>query len=224
MDVGSDVVHPCLPLPTSSNQLNIIPTNLLTSENLLSRIFQNQILRLPAELRNKIYEYVIGNKSICLESTYRNEPRGRVHPCETPPARQPYSPDDKEHGAFNILAACRQTYAEARYLPFSLNVFRFERYDCLNGFRDNKFHQLSIISAVRLYALEDHPFVSWDWLDGLLYLRGLKRIEICDRRKYSSWSSANASEAIARLKQDVRGLVERYSPKGVEVIFYHVPY
>jgi hypothetical protein len=80
-----------------------------------------------------------------------------------------------------------------------------------------------MVSAVRLGALEEYPLVSKFWLDGLLYLPGLKRIEICDRRSYSSWSPEDSSETVAQREKGVREELEAYSRAGVEVIYYRVP-
>lgn len=66
------------------------------------------LLRLPAELRNLIYHYALGNCTLIL-STHLG--RLRLYQRDIP--------------AFPLLAVCTQIHAEVVLLPYSLNTFDF---------------------------------------------------------------------------------------------------
>jgi hypothetical protein len=93
---------------------------------------ESRLLCLPAELRNIIYEYVLGGQQIVLEfqlrhvSGFRRNPYLRCWPakskyiCEGPntlfQAMRPTAP---------LMLSCRKIYTEAELLPFSLNQITF---------------------------------------------------------------------------------------------------
>ncbi|CAI6287124.1 unnamed protein product [Periconia digitata] len=73
---------------------------------------QSPLLRLPPELRNRIYKYALGGKKLRPAGfihRIKYEQNGRV----TPP------------NFVALLSVCRQIYAEARLYPFLLNTFEF---------------------------------------------------------------------------------------------------
>ncbi|CAN9441274.1 unnamed protein product [Alternaria alternata] len=94
------------------------------------------LLRLPAELRNKIYEYVF------LSHPVRPFREHREWPYWAYPRSQ-----------LNLLETCRQIYFEAKLFPFALNVFV--------GYAEHVIElllttftasQTNTISTVRLYV------------------------------------------------------------------------
>jgi len=65
------------------------------------------LLRLPAELRNLVYRYALGDRTLILST--RNRKTLRLRRRDTP--------------AFSLLAVCTQIHSEAALLPYSLNTF-----------------------------------------------------------------------------------------------------
>ncbi|KAF1835439.1 hypothetical protein BDW02DRAFT_495992 [Decorospora gaudefroyi] len=74
---------------------------------------QNQqdspLLRLPPEIRNRIFGYVLGGKTFHIEYSVNTETITNT---------------TKSEHALSPLAVCRQVFAETALLPFSLNTFR----------------------------------------------------------------------------------------------------
>ncbi|OAL07595.1 hypothetical protein IQ06DRAFT_12900 [Phaeosphaeriaceae sp. SRC1lsM3a] len=101
----------------------------------MARFKQNQtaspLLRLPAELRNKIWEYTLGGHSIVPKPTfvwqYIREALAwwRIGPLKSP-GRIHLSGEPRQNKLhfLSILSVCRQTYHETRLLPFSCNVWQ----------------------------------------------------------------------------------------------------
>ena len=81
------------------------------------RIKRNQeespLLRLPAEIRNRIYEYALG-----LGRTFRMDIRRNANLVGV-------DKKSKEKNCLSLLRACRQIYAEAVLIPFRVNTFVF---------------------------------------------------------------------------------------------------
>lgn len=74
----------------------------------------NLLLRLPAELRNRIYELVFRGKTYLFKSS--------IH---TKHARL----DTTEKHIFGLLYVCRQIYFEAALLPYAMNTFCFHDFE-----------------------------------------------------------------------------------------------
>ncbi|KAF2622061.1 hypothetical protein BU25DRAFT_426018 [Macroventuria anomochaeta] len=75
------------------------------------------LLCLPAELRNRVFAYILGGYEFKLQGGWN----GR---CQ---ARHILS-DVGGHGILGLLRTCRQIYAETRMLPFALNTFSCDDY------------------------------------------------------------------------------------------------
>lgn len=89
-------------------------------------------LRLPAELRNKIYTYVLSGH------TYHSKPQKRTQP--------PYNP--------SLLRVNRQIYAETALLPYELTLFSFHSYRTLEHFiRARTKSQLAAVRLVDIHML-----------------------------------------------------------------------
>ncbi|KAF1839924.1 uncharacterized protein K460DRAFT_349413 [Cucurbitaria berberidis CBS 394.84] len=137
------------------------------------------LLRLPAELRNHIYGYVLGGKSICLTSS-DGVCIGEIAPCLTPP-ESGYNGNEEEHGALQLLYVCRQVHAEARLLIFSLNVFRYSKpLPHLELWKQKQPESMLLITIVRLYS--NGCTKEAMWLEGLKYFPNLKRVELAVQR------------------------------------------
>lgn len=69
---------------------------------------QSPLLRLPAELRNKIFAYTLGGKTFKIIPGYYDIPTMNA---------------TNSKYALALLQVCRQIYAETTLLPFSINTF-----------------------------------------------------------------------------------------------------
>jgi len=89
---------------------------------------QNQhnspLLRLPAELRNQIYAYVLGNLIIRPKPSKSLNQYGSPTPGLKLRAAGASLEDEERATRFLALTqTCRQVYAETKLLPFTLNAF-----------------------------------------------------------------------------------------------------
>ncbi|KAH7399514.1 hypothetical protein BKA66DRAFT_565585 [Pyrenochaeta sp. MPI-SDFR-AT-0127] len=97
---------------------------------------ESPLLRLPPEIRNQIFEIVLG---------------GRVFELEGPSCENPNFVERSQH-VLALLAVCRQIYAETSLLPFKLNTFSAWNFsklnDCLN--RMMKQAHVDLITYIQL--------------------------------------------------------------------------
>jgi hypothetical protein len=98
---------------------------------------QSPLLRLPTELRTKIWTYVLGS------TIYRG--KGYTYTGEAQ-----FVPRDRSIG-LSLLQTCRQVYSETTMLPFALNIFSVGKFRCIrSGFKTMKSHQRNSIKHIRL--------------------------------------------------------------------------
>ncbi|KAF2468273.1 uncharacterized protein BDR25DRAFT_316388 [Lindgomyces ingoldianus] len=103
--------------------------NYITKENSL----KSPLLRMPPEIRNKIFGYVLGGHDIKIQvekNKYILETRQWSHdiwhvarPLDSPQNCDPSPYSVKPN--FQLLRVCRQIYNEAAVLPYKLNNFSF---------------------------------------------------------------------------------------------------
>jgi hypothetical protein len=67
---------------------------------------ESLLLRLPAEIRNRIWTHIVAIEKVYIGGEFMNDPK-----CVAP--------------QLHLLRVCRQTYAEAALLPYSSNRFYF---------------------------------------------------------------------------------------------------
>ncbi|CAN9339028.1 unnamed protein product [Alternaria sp. RS040] len=99
------------------------------------------LLRLPAELRNRVYEYALGGHEIWV-TTPIPETKTKI-----------YLDRWGDVPAFTLLKVCSQIYAEAALLPYSLNTFFFNGKLSLDLFV--KEFPKSATQAIRRLMLDD---------------------------------------------------------------------
>ncbi|KAF2036023.1 hypothetical protein EK21DRAFT_84397 [Setomelanomma holmii] len=95
------------------------------------------LLRLPGELRNRVYGYVLGGAN-CVVPDWELKIRRFAQ--------------DSQSYPFAILEVCLQTYQETSSLPFSLNNFEIQSMAVLLSLPLSKA-QKSAISSIRLEAV-----------------------------------------------------------------------
>ncbi|KAF2036006.1 hypothetical protein EK21DRAFT_84386 [Setomelanomma holmii] len=76
---------------------------------------ESPLLRLPSEVRNVIYELVLGGKTFKFKDAVN---RGHASMVAT-----------SERHVLGLLYTCHQIYSEASLLPYSLNTFSFREFD-----------------------------------------------------------------------------------------------
>ncbi|KAH6638259.1 hypothetical protein C7974DRAFT_157487 [Boeremia exigua] len=86
------------------------------------------LLRLPAELRNRIWEYTLGGNifDVVFVETYK----GRYVEEKTFVHSRTFKPNTNA-----LLQVCRQIYMETALIPFSHNAFRFQRWEAFEWVR-----------------------------------------------------------------------------------------
>jgi hypothetical protein len=136
----------------------------------------SSFLRLPAELRNQIYTYVIGGETFDIYCWRRYTPYGFA----TRILR-------KRRAFLALLAVCRQLYSETRLLPFRLNAFRFKSQDAFHSWLDKfALDQREAIQNVSLVTwMARHMVEGEGWRSKPLHevlpvfrLPGLSKVEI----------------------------------------------
>lgn len=176
-------------------------------------------LRLPAELRNKIYMYALGGKTwiIALQGgrgSYQSQP----------------DLDDVSTHPMALLQSCRQVYAEASLFPYAYNTFEGWHGGHLHVWVQSLSHdQRTAVASIRrtqrswviqsATGLAVSPFF---WMDVPLMadwgLAGLKDIEI--KVVLSPWTSMLDQTGVRAAKlvaaAELQKMVEKAHP-GVKV-------
>ncbi|QDS73082.1 hypothetical protein FKW77_000145 [Venturia effusa] len=104
------------------------------------------LLRLPAEIRNQIYDLVLGNNSLhvyaCKTTGGKGTAKANYYTCTVPHSDQNhesglqhpewlkqhlpcFTPGSARLPDLGLMFTCRQIYAETRLLPYSANEFMF---------------------------------------------------------------------------------------------------
>ena len=147
------------------------------------------MLRLPGEVRNRIFEHVLGGNTIRIGyETYRPDYKryalSKVVPVfkyhctvfdkQVDPYRLCELPGVKTSTGFPLLNhVCRQLYLETGPLPFKLNMIAFEKHITMFYF---------LVTEQRLTRQQRHALTKlliWDELPGaniLTYLPNLERV------------------------------------------------
>lgn len=113
----------------------------LTINSTIENQRTSPLLRLPAELRNKIYEYALsGDVRVCFPGTC-DECWQKIH--EPPPRHF--------GGCISLLQTCRQAYTEAKLLPFTLDTFSDSTSDLIHylGYKFEEW-QLNAVTSVKV--------------------------------------------------------------------------
>jgi hypothetical protein len=146
-------------------------------------------LRLPAEIRNQVYEYALGGNTIKIgfetyRSTYkRNEPNKLapvfMYNCTvfsqlTNPFKDHKQPFVEISSGFTLLnSICRQLYLETATLPYKLNLISFASHNIMVNF---------LLIEQRISRQQRHAITQLGLPDNmpganiLAYLPNLKRV------------------------------------------------
>jgi hypothetical protein len=106
-------------------------------------------LRLPAEIRNKIFEYALGGNLIEIVHTKRSSLAFKV-------ISKTSSSEVKAHLLLSLLTVCRQIYYETATLAYSCNSFSFDDGDVLQEWcQGRKRAQLDAVETIVLNSYVD---------------------------------------------------------------------
>jgi hypothetical protein len=118
------------------------------------------LLRLPPEIRNKIWEYTLGHNIF-------KPVRVRVS-IQKFKSKWISRPDEPQIG-LALLATCRQIYSEAAFMPFNLNTFAADTFsresNFVKAFKAFKVHQRRQITSIRPSACTDYACLGLDGLE-----------------------------------------------------------
>jgi hypothetical protein len=201
---------------------------------------QNQldspILRLPAELRNKIYQYIFGDKVIGLyvlpkiprakgsrNGEYQRVTKSNIEALSS--GRHDNMPQNgKPSYTFALVKVCRQIYSEARMLPFHLNTFGVPRPDDLKFLLSVMQLQLSEVRTVRLTTNNGCP-TCWSDLQSMSHFDGVQTIEILAylRPRFGQTGSLLLTDEAVEMREEalVKG-IRRTMKNPVEVRYHRI--
>tara|TARA_R110002003_G_scaffold126_49_gene11846 strand:- start:14935 stop:15591 length:657 start_codon:yes stop_codon:yes gene_type:complete len=173
------------------------------------------LLRLPAELRNRVYDYVFGNIVITTgTATIHRRPLRRTQiNFRRPSVRRTYDYlSAREQGSYKdlkylcgLMFVCRKLYMETQLLPFASSTFYIGIY-CISRLQlklaikhRNVVSHISIdYSAIRpQYCTSKAIFEYCD----LVSLVGLKRITVLGCPDYCRLNKAGEDKIVANLRQ-----------------------
>ncbi|KAF1912418.1 hypothetical protein BDU57DRAFT_551267 [Ampelomyces quisqualis] len=126
-----------------SGMLNVTPKG--GERDLVKSNQDSPLLRLPGELRNRIWEYVLGGRTL----------RPRLTPIPRSPEQLFQIAQELREPllGFALLRTCRQVYMETALLPYKLNAYDFSSYITLKlHLRKGRRYQRAHIFDVNVWA------------------------------------------------------------------------
>ncbi|KAH3914438.1 hypothetical protein HBH56_089250 [Parastagonospora nodorum] len=171
-----------------NGMLNVRPKG--DEKALVSSNQNSPLLRLPAELRIKIWEYALGGKEFRLLSG--SSRKSSVQP----------RPSEKKN-AFVLLRACRQIYSETAPLSFAVNNFSIRSHwrVSITSLRHFQRYQIHQIKDLRIEVSSPGMLMYFDKLK-LGVLSELRRIRFCifpDRKH--KWEKKSFTECENSLRE-----------------------
>ncbi|KAI4631575.1 uncharacterized protein J4E87_002280 [Alternaria ethzedia] len=133
---------------------------------------RSPLLRLPAELRNKIYEYALGGME--LRISYRNRELGLV-------AAMFYNTPvlfTSLHRLVGLTLVSRQLYAETKILPFELCTMLALRFTFNDLIERLNITQRQAISTIRAHYRDACNGTAWEDWPAVRSLKGLKCVVV----------------------------------------------
>ncbi|KAF2662775.1 hypothetical protein K491DRAFT_709439 [Lophiostoma macrostomum CBS 122681] len=124
---------------------------------------ETPLLRLPAEIRNRIFEFALGGNIIDIHKR-RGTPRGAF--------ALRSGPSTNVRMLLGVLEVCRQIYHEAPTIPYSYNIFGFYNRDSFPEWcQGRKKAQLDAVRTIAPYTFQAQAWFRGTnlakWLPGL---------------------------------------------------------
>ncbi|KAL1603993.1 hypothetical protein SLS60_005585 [Paraconiothyrium brasiliense] len=173
---------------------------------------QSPLLRLPPEIRNKIWEYAIGGFNIKVF---------RTRSCEHLKELSYYADDLSEklsRPTFHLHKVCRQAYVETAPLIYTLNTFGFYKVSAMD-----RWIKLRPIGQLQLITSIEVPFSYFS-----LYIQGLrtkfrKRFPNLKRiglDEYGATHATKKDETVQESKPAIANILKEREGDDVEVEWY----
>jgi hypothetical protein len=178
------------------------------------------LLRLPAELRNRVYDCVFGNIVITMARATTRRPAKRPRTYRYLSARQQGSSKNLKP-LYGLIFVCRKLYAETQLLPFTSSMFYIENH-CIK--------RLQLTVAPKLWTMGSHICIDYRTIRpqnctpkekfvycDLVSLVGLKRITVLERPDICRLNKAGEDKIVANLtehtgRDDIVVEFERVAP------------
>ena len=146
---------------------------------------QSPLLRLPAEIRNLIFHYVLGGQKVAIHSPSYYRPHESECKGESDFAisefKDPYIILERSRSVrpVDLLKTCRQIYAETVLLPFALNTFSYSSEIEVLDIKNKIFEaQRHAITAVQFCAIRGSLQNQDGRIKAMSYLPGLRKVYI----------------------------------------------
>ncbi|KAF2118338.1 hypothetical protein BDV96DRAFT_382848 [Lophiotrema nucula] len=143
------------------------------------------LLRLPAEIRNHIFQYVLGGQKVAIHSPSYYRPHGTEEKGDSDFAisqfKDPYIVLERARSIrpVEVLVTCRQIYSETVLLPFALNTFSFTSEMEVLDIKHKVFEaQLHAVTAVQFCAIRGALQNQDGRIKAMSYLPSLKKVYI----------------------------------------------
>lgn len=113
-----------------SQRLSLPTTGVANSSVRVKNNQKSPLLRLPPEIRSRIWEYTLGYTIVRAHVPYSRSHKPRLR-----------TSSDEPGIGMALLRSCRQVYSEAALMPMRLNTFAFEGvYDIKRAIKLLKTH------------------------------------------------------------------------------------
>lgn len=121
---------------------------------------KSPLLRLPGEIRNTIYGYVLGYGGFIIKSKARKTRKTDSDCVKTLCGYGKHGKTYSKGHALALVSVCRQIYVETTMLPYRLNIFTFSIFNEFHDWCGNMIpaHR-NAIEAVRIHGATF--FCSW---------------------------------------------------------------
>ena len=191
---------------------------LLTSSSTHRNSVSSPLLRLPAEVRNKIFAYVNSGLHIFMRAGRGNKPTILINnstQAVAPPKYPPYR---------TLQSTCRQVYNETALLPFSTNEYWYYTTSSLNAckplFLGPQWECIRYISfPITIRARKELPVIGNFDIRRLEGLKAFSRLE--EVTFYLNTEHPNAE----RRFEDVKTVLKRYLKEvvsaDVKIVYEH---
>ncbi|KAH7408273.1 hypothetical protein DE146DRAFT_629203 [Phaeosphaeria sp. MPI-PUGE-AT-0046c] len=157
--------------------LNVTPKG--TEKDIVKSNQDSPLLRLPAEIRNTIWKYTLGGKTMRPVYSYRS--------------RLNFVPKPSERiNTFALLRTCRQIYAEGALIPYTESIFSVEYMaDVTRAFRRFRKHQLGHIRELSIECDRYVPnhFDVHQFISGIMFFLPSKALPNLRRLRLGFFSS-----------------------------------
>lgn len=187
-------------------------------------------LSLPVELRNQIYEDVFQGWIIAIKPSVRRHDslEADIYPASTDPyqtiGRQVIPRASGPCNLLGLLYTCRQIYAEARLLPYSLNIFYCGESPVPQAWLHNLHEQLAQIRSLHLCSyMPANITLSRTWLEVLDCLTGLRKVAVFWQVQVPPWGQEEDHLSTALQDEaEMKRRITKATSAACDVVFHRI--